>query len=76
MAAMRSKLWKQGEPYCSQKGEELEVAAHSEPVRIVLFMGKPLQEPIAWGGPIVMNTSEELEEAFREIREGTFVELR
>ncbi len=55
------------------KGEELEVTAQAEPVRLVLFMGKPLQEPIAWGGPIVMNTSEELEQAFREIREGTFV---
>lgn len=55
------------------KGDELEVSAGSEMVRIVLFMGKPLHEPIAWGGPIVMNTSEELEQAFREIREGTFV---
>jgi redox-sensitive bicupin YhaK (pirin superfamily) len=36
-------------------------------------MGKPLQEPIAWGGPVVMNTAQELEQAFREIREGTFV---
>ncbi|MDF2514277.1 MAG: pirin-like protein, partial [Herbinix sp.] len=55
------------------KGEELEIAAQSESVRIVLFMGKPLQEPIAWGGPVVMNTAQELEQAFREIREGTFV---
>lgn len=55
------------------KGEELEVVTWSESVRFVLFMGKPIKEPIAWGGPIVMNTSEELEQTFKEIRNGTFV---
>jgi len=39
----------------------------------MLFVGKPLKEPIAWGGPIVMNTDEELDEAFRELQLGTFV---
>lgn len=39
----------------------------------MLFSGKPLREPIAWGGPIVMNTDEELDEAFRELRLGTFI---
>jgi redox-sensitive bicupin YhaK (pirin superfamily) len=41
--------------------------------RFIFFSGKPLHEPVAWGGPIVMNTHEELELAFREVREGTFV---
>lgn len=39
----------------------------------VLFSGAPLREPIAWGGPIVMNTREELDEAFRELDEGSFI---
>lgn len=42
-------------------------------VRFLLMMGNPLQEPIAWGGPIVMNTREELETAFRQLDEGTFL---
>lgn len=42
-------------------------------VRLLLASGRPLREPIAWRGPIVMNTSEELAEAFREFREGTFL---
>lgn len=41
--------------------------------RCVLFSGAPLGEPIAWGGPIVMNTEEELAEAFRELDEGSFI---
>jgi quercetin 2,3-dioxygenase len=42
-------------------------------IRFILVSGKPLKEPIAWGGPIVMNTDEELRDAFREIGQGTFV---
>ena len=45
----------------------------SDRARCVLFSGPPLNEPIAWGGPIVMNTHEELERAFRELDEGTFI---
>lgn len=41
--------------------------------RCVLFSGSPLGEPIAWGGPIVMNTQAELDTAFREIRDNTFI---
>jgi redox-sensitive bicupin YhaK (pirin superfamily) len=41
--------------------------------RYLLLSGRPLGEPVAWYGPIVMNTEEELETAFREYREGTFV---
>jgi redox-sensitive bicupin YhaK (pirin superfamily) len=44
-----------------------------KPVRFLLVSGKPLNEPIAWMGPIVMNTQEELDTAFREFQEGTFL---
>ncbi len=42
-------------------------------LRFIFFSGKPLSEPIAWGGPIVVNTREELERAFDELQRGTFV---
>jgi redox-sensitive bicupin YhaK (pirin superfamily) len=48
-------------------------AGSRSPARCVLFSGLPLGEPIAWGGPIVMNTGEELDLAFREIDDGTFI---
>jgi hypothetical protein len=41
--------------------------------KFIFVAGDPLGEPIAWGGPVVMNTQEELDEAFRELREGTFI---
>lgn len=53
--------------------EDFQVMAGKEGVRFVLFSGKPLQEPVAWGGPIVMNTREELYKAFQELDEGTFI---
>jgi redox-sensitive bicupin YhaK (pirin superfamily) len=55
------------------EGEQLVVSAADEPLRFLLLTGKPLNEPVAWRGPIVMNTQEELELAFREYREGTFI---
>jgi redox-sensitive bicupin YhaK (pirin superfamily) len=45
-------------------------------VRFLLITGKPLGEPVAWGGPIVMNTQEELNTAFRELDEGTFIKSK
>ena len=48
-------------------------AAGKAPMRMLLVSGRPIGEPVAWGGPIVMNTDEELETAFREFREGTFI---
>ena len=42
-------------------------------LRFLLISGKPLREPIAWGGPIVMNTETELQQAFQELNEGTFI---
>jgi redox-sensitive bicupin YhaK (pirin superfamily) len=43
-------------------------------MRFLLVSGKPLNEPVAWGGPIVMNSEEELDTAFRELRDGTFIQ--
>ena len=54
-------------------GEEISVSAGPEGMRFLLLSGKPLREPIAWRGPVVMNTQEELDIAFREYQEGTFI---
>ncbi len=54
-------------------GEGIDVTAKDDPLRFLLFSGKPLDEPVAWYGPIVMNTPEELKAAFEEFREGTFI---
>ncbi len=58
------------------EGDKFWVRAGSEGIRFLLLSGKPLREPIAWGGPIVMNTKEELQLAFKELRENTFVKKR
>jgi quercetin 2,3-dioxygenase len=55
------------------KGDQLVVNAATETLGFLLLTGKPLNEPVAWQGPIVMNTQAELENAFREYREGTFI---
>jgi quercetin 2,3-dioxygenase len=54
-------------------GEELIAKASDKGLRFLLFSGIPLKEPIAWGGPIVMNTRDELNQAFKDIEQGTFV---
>lgn len=54
-------------------GDVFRVTAGSQGTRFLLMCGKPLHEPIAWGGPIVMNTQQELQLAFRELDEGTFI---
>jgi len=43
---------------------------------LFVCFGRTLNEPVAWGGPIVMNTQEELDRAFEELDEGTFIKLR
>ena len=55
------------------EGDDVKVAAVGGPARFLFLSGEPLKEPIAWYGPIVMNTDEELETAFREYQNGTFV---
>jgi quercetin 2,3-dioxygenase len=54
-------------------GDQVSFKTGEEPLRFLLIAGKPLNEPIAWGGPIVMNTKEELDVAFDEYRNGTFI---
>ena len=54
-------------------GNLVNAVSHKGPFRFLLFTGKPLREPVAWGGPIVMNTQEELRQAFFEYRNGTFI---
>ncbi len=56
-----------------EDGDELAAKAGEQGLRFLLLTGKPLGEPVAWRGPIVMNTEEELELAFREFQQGTFV---
>lgn len=58
------------------KGDHVRVQSAKSIVRFLLFSGKPLQETIAWQGPIVMNTQEELQLAFKEYQEGTFLKHR
>ena len=55
------------------RGDELTVQAGDEGVRFLLVSGEPLQEPVAWYGPIVMNTQDELRQAFEELERGTFL---
>lgn len=55
------------------QGDLLEATAGAGGIRFILFAGKPLCEPVAWGGPIVMNTREELRLAFDELNKGTFL---
>jgi quercetin 2,3-dioxygenase len=54
-------------------GDHISVSTEAETVRFLLISGKPIGEPIAWHGPIVMNTQEELRIAFEEFRQGTFI---
>jgi redox-sensitive bicupin YhaK (pirin superfamily) len=54
-------------------GDEVQVQAGEEGIRFLLVSGKPIGEPVAWRGPIVMNTREQLEKAYAELREGTFL---
>ncbi len=57
-------------------GDSLVMSAGDAPARLLLISGKPLREPVAWRGPIVMNTREELRLAFEEYQNGTFIRKR
>jgi len=54
-------------------GDEMTVEAGEEGMRFLLVSGKPIEEPVAWYGPIVMNTDAELRQAAKELRDGTFI---
>jgi quercetin 2,3-dioxygenase len=55
------------------EGDFVEIATDENPARFLLVSGKPLREPVARYGPFVMNTREEIEQALRDLRQGTFV---
>ena len=55
------------------RGDEVSVQAGDEGIRFLLVSGKPIKEPVAWYGPIVMNSEAELQQAFAELRGGTFI---
>ena len=55
------------------RGDEVVVQAGDKGIRFLLVSGKPIEEPVAWHGPIVMNTQEELQQAFTELRQGKFI---
>src|SRR6187399_3154508 len=55
------------------RGDEVTVQAGEEGIRFLLVSGKPIEEPVAWYGPIVMNTREELQQAYAELRAGNFI---
>ncbi len=55
-------------------GDKIAINAGDKGIRFILLSGKPLKESIAWGGPIVMNTQAELNQAFAELDNGTFIE--
>jgi len=58
------------------RGDEVVVEAGEEGIRFLLVSGRPIEEPVAWYGPIVMNTNEELQQAIAELRSGTFIKER
>jgi len=55
------------------RGDEVVVQAGDEGIRFLLVSGKPIEEPVAWYGPIVMNTQAQLQQALSELRSGTFI---
>ena len=58
------------------RGDEVTVQAGEEGIRFLLVSGRPLEEPVAWYGPIVMNTQEELQQAYEELQRGTFLKTK
>ena len=54
-------------------GDEIVVQAGEEGVRFLLVSGRPLREPVAWHGPIVMNTEDQIRQALSDLRGGTFI---
>ena len=59
-----------------QDGDIVRIEAHADPLRFLLISGRPIREPVAWWGPIVMNTRRELEVAIEEYQDGTFIKHR
>ncbi len=76
VGAWKTPEWELAEDHCLvvfDRGDEVTVQAGEQGIRFLLVSGKPLQEPVAWYGPIVMNTQAELQQAFDELHKGTFL---
>ena len=74
-AAVRSKVGETGNRslVLFDRGDEIVVQAGDEGIRFLLVSGRPIEEPVAWYGPIVMNTEAELQQAFTDLRNNTFI---
>ncbi len=68
-----TKIFSKDDLVVYEDGDEVEILTSDNPVRFLLVSGKPIGESVAWGGPIVMNTDEEIRTAFAEYRNGTFL---
>ena len=76
VGAWKTPAWELAEDRCLvvfDSGDEITVQAGEQGIRFLLVSGKPLEEPVAWYGPIVMNTQAELKQAFTELNNGTFL---
>ena len=71
--AVRSRELRPGQLAVLENGDALACAAGGQGLRFMLIAGRPLKEPVAWRGPIVMNTQEELRQAFAELENDTFI---
>ncbi|MBF7096410.1 pirin family protein [Alkalibacter mobilis] len=69
----QGKVYPKRTGFLYENGDFIEFAASDRDVRVLVFSGKKLNEPVAWGGPIVMNTQKELQLAFEELDKGTFI---
>ena len=72
-ATQRDGLVDNGTMVLFADGDEITASTTSEELRFLMISGKPIGEPVAWHGPVVMNTQEELRIAFEEYRQGTFI---
>lgn len=72
----KSRLHENGNLVIFEDGEYVKVTSLDKNLRFLLVSGKPIGESVAWYGPIVMNTQEELDLAFREYRSGTFIKYK
>lgn len=70
---LRKPLMENGVLVLFDDGDQVTVTTENDYVRLLLISGKPINEPVAWYGPIVMNTDEELQQAFEEYQNGTFI---
>jgi len=71
--AAKARAFRQRSLVLFDNGDEVTVQAGKDGIRFLLVSGQPLEEPVAWQGPIVMNTRDELRQAYAELQDGTFI---